>query len=83
MGKDEPSFIEPNRCNCSALRKASRRMSQFYDSALVPSGLRSAHCSNRRLEVKRFQTIRQCRARGPTLAHKFGDTISRSRWAAS
>jgi hypothetical protein len=33
MGKDEPSFIEPNRCNCTALRKASRRMSQFYDSA--------------------------------------------------
>ena len=41
MGKDEPSFIEPNRCNCTALRKASRRMSQFYDSTLVPSGLRS------------------------------------------
>ena len=41
MGKDEPSFIEPDRCNCTALRKASRRMSQFYDSTLVPSGLRS------------------------------------------
>jgi len=33
--------IEPNRCNCAALRKASRRMSQFYDSALAPSGLKS------------------------------------------
>ena len=41
MGKDERSFIEPDRCNCTALRKASRRMSQFYDSTLVPSGLRS------------------------------------------
>jgi len=41
MGKDEPSFIEPNRCNCTALRKASRCMSQFYDFTLVPSGLRS------------------------------------------
>jgi DNA-binding MarR family transcriptional regulator len=34
-------LIEPNRCNCAALRKASRRMSQFYDSALASSGLRS------------------------------------------
>jgi DNA-binding MarR family transcriptional regulator len=33
--------IERNRCNCSALRKASRRLSQMYDAALAPSGLRS------------------------------------------
>jgi DNA-binding MarR family transcriptional regulator len=33
--------IEPNRCNCSALRKASRRLSQLYDSAIAPSGLKS------------------------------------------
>jgi DNA-binding MarR family transcriptional regulator len=33
--------IEPNRCNCVALRKASRRMSQFYDSVLAPCGLKS------------------------------------------
>ena len=33
----EPPF-ERNRCNCTALRKASRRLSQFYDSALAPSG---------------------------------------------
>jgi DNA-binding MarR family transcriptional regulator len=39
----EPSslVIEKNRCNCTALRKASRRMSQFYDAALASSGLRS------------------------------------------
>jgi DNA-binding MarR family transcriptional regulator len=35
------SAIEPNRCNCAALRKASRRMSQFYDSVLAPCGLKS------------------------------------------
>lgn len=40
MGVNSPS-IERGRCNCAALRKASRRMSQFYDSALAPSGLRS------------------------------------------
>src|ERR1700761_1541664 len=33
--------IEPNSCNCAALRKASRRMSQFYDAALASCGLKS------------------------------------------
>ncbi|HVX78810.1 MAG TPA: MarR family winged helix-turn-helix transcriptional regulator [Bradyrhizobium sp.] len=28
-------------CNCTALRKASRRVSQLYDSALEPCGLRT------------------------------------------
>jgi DNA-binding MarR family transcriptional regulator len=41
MTADEPFFPEPNRCNCAALRKASRRISQFYDAALAPSGLKS------------------------------------------
>ena len=38
-------LVEPNRCNCLALRKATRRMSQFYDSALAPSGLRGTQYS--------------------------------------
>ena len=33
--------LEPGRCNCAALRKASRRLSQLYDSILTPCGLRS------------------------------------------
>jgi DNA-binding MarR family transcriptional regulator len=28
-------------CNCTALRKASRRISQLYDTALAPSGLKA------------------------------------------
>src|SRR6202021_1263349 len=28
-------------CNCTALRKATRRVSQLYDSALEPCGLRA------------------------------------------
>jgi DNA-binding MarR family transcriptional regulator len=32
---------EVNRCNCTALRKASRRISQLYDTALAPSGLKT------------------------------------------
>ncbi len=29
------------RCNCTALRKATRRVSQLYDTALAPSGLKT------------------------------------------
>ena len=31
---------QKSACNCTALRKASRRVSQLYDSALEPCGLR-------------------------------------------
>jgi DNA-binding MarR family transcriptional regulator len=41
MATASSPVIEPNRCNCVALRKASRRMSQFYDSVLAPCGLKS------------------------------------------
>src|ERR1700756_1649692 len=40
-----PKSNQPNsqggRCNCTALRKASRRISQLYDAALSPSGLKT------------------------------------------
>jgi DNA-binding MarR family transcriptional regulator len=32
---------QKSACNCTALRKASRRVSQLYDSALEPCGLRT------------------------------------------
>jgi DNA-binding MarR family transcriptional regulator len=32
---------EGSRCNCTALRKASRRISQLYDTVLAPSGLKT------------------------------------------
>lgn len=32
---------EESRCNCTALRKASRRISRLYDDALEPSGLKT------------------------------------------
>lgn len=31
---------QDSRCNCTSLRKASRRISQLYDTALAPSGLK-------------------------------------------
>jgi DNA-binding MarR family transcriptional regulator len=33
--------INGGRCNCTALRKATRRISQLYDTALAPSGLKA------------------------------------------
>src|SRR5262245_52236250 len=30
-----------SQCNCTSLRKASRRISQLYDTALAPSGLKT------------------------------------------
>ena len=30
-----------SECNCTTLRKASRRISQLYDTALAPSGLKT------------------------------------------
>jgi DNA-binding MarR family transcriptional regulator len=35
-----PIRMAVDECNCNALRKAARRVSQFYDSRLRPSGLR-------------------------------------------
>ena len=40
--KDQtPRASEGSHCNCTALRKASRRISQLYDTALAPSGLKT------------------------------------------
>jgi DNA-binding MarR family transcriptional regulator len=32
---------QASRCSCTTLRKASRRISQLYDAALAPSGLKT------------------------------------------
>jgi DNA-binding MarR family transcriptional regulator len=34
-----------NLCTCGSLRKASRRISQFYDAALAPVGIKSTQYS--------------------------------------
>ena len=40
--KDQPAGPgKGSGCNCTALRKASRRISQLYDTALAPSGLKT------------------------------------------
>ena len=39
------SPIQRNACTCGSLRKASRRVSQFYDTALAPVGIKSTQFS--------------------------------------
>jgi DNA-binding MarR family transcriptional regulator len=40
-----PASDAVSQCNCTALRKASRRVSQMYDGALAPCGLKSTQFS--------------------------------------
>jgi len=45
-GPNPRVFLPPlNRCNGTALRKATRRVSQLYDEVLAPCGLRSTQRS--------------------------------------
>src|ERR1700730_14855375 len=37
--------LNVHACTCGSLRKASRRVSQFYDSALAPIGIKSTQYS--------------------------------------
>src|ERR1700737_3961696 len=37
--------VPGNACTCGSLRKASRRVSQFYDTALAPIGIKSTQFS--------------------------------------
>jgi DNA-binding MarR family transcriptional regulator len=39
--KSNDTSSQASRCSCTALRKASRRISQLYDAALAPSGLKT------------------------------------------
>jgi DNA-binding transcriptional ArsR family regulator len=41
MPKKNDTNSQGSRCSCTALRKASRRISQLYDAALAPSGLKT------------------------------------------
>ena len=52
------SGASPSRCNVTALRKASRRLSQIYDAALAPHGVRS---------TQRAILVNVARAASPTM----------------
>jgi DNA-binding MarR family transcriptional regulator len=43
--KQSASRLPRSACTCGSLRKASRRISQFYDTALAPVGIKSTQYS--------------------------------------
>jgi DNA-binding MarR family transcriptional regulator len=43
--KQTAAPLPHNACTCGSLRKASRRISQFYDTALAPMGIKSTQFS--------------------------------------
>src|ERR1700687_2789356 len=43
--KPDSLTVPRNACTCGSLRKASRRISQFYDTALAPVGIKSTQYS--------------------------------------
>jgi DNA-binding MarR family transcriptional regulator len=45
ISKPPASPAARSACTCGSLRKASRRVSQFYDSALAPLGIKSTQFS--------------------------------------
>ncbi len=59
-------LVEAGLCNSTALRKATRRVSQLYDAALAPSGLRS---------TQRSILIHIARAGTPTMGALAADLV--------
>jgi DNA-binding MarR family transcriptional regulator len=45
MSRHEAMPAPRSACTCGSLRKASRRISQFYDAALAPVGIKSTQFS--------------------------------------
>lgn len=60
------SIPEAIQCNNTALRKATRRVSQFYDALLAPSGIRS---------TQRSILIHISRAGQPTMGELAADLV--------
>ncbi len=56
----DPPIPEAGRCNGTALRRATRRVSQLYDTVLAPVGLRS---------TQRSILIHIVRAGAPSMGH--------------
>jgi DNA-binding MarR family transcriptional regulator len=57
--------LQASRCSCTALRKASRRISQLYDAALAPSGLKTTQRA----------ILAQVRRSGPTTVGHLAEAL--------
>ncbi len=62
-----PTASRPGLCNCLAIRKAARHVSQFYDQCLAPTGLR----------VTQFSILARLHRLGPrTITELAADLVS-------
>src|ERR1700722_8494341 len=70
--KEAAAAINGSRCNCTALRKATRRISQLYDTALAPSGLKTTQRA----------ILAQLGRSEPTTVGQLGEPLERDRLIA-
>jgi DNA-binding MarR family transcriptional regulator len=68
MPTSEPA-INPGVCNNTALRKAARRLTRFYDACLAETGLRSTQ----------YAILNLLAARGPTTMATLANLLSMDR----
>ena len=72
-------------CNCTAMRKASRRVSQMYDAALAPAGLKATQFAilseiDRRAERLRGWEVNLCSKTGASVLSITGGRILPKPW---
>ncbi len=60
-----PIAALPEPCNCQAIRAAARRVTQFYDRCLAPSGLRTSQ----------FTILAKLRRDGPLTINALADDM--------
>lgn len=63
-------FLDPpDLCNCARIRRASRVMTRYYDSVLMPSGL----------GINQFTLLGYLRSRGPMSMSALADLLAMDR----
>ena len=60
-----PTELQPETCNCSALRQAARHITQLYDHFLVPTGLRATQ----------FSILANIKSRGPLTINALAEAM--------
>lgn len=59
------SSASPDLCNCLAIRKAARHVTQFYDQRLAATGL----------TTPQFSILARLRRRGPSTIHELAEDL--------
>ena len=58
-------MLTPDLCNCLAIRKAARHVTQFYDRRLAPTGL----------STPQFSILARLRRRGPSTINELAEDL--------